>query len=278
MNPTRPTRSKTPAVQSAPPPTTRTIASEELLQEQIQRLEEQFGRLREQVRQTQQLASLGTAAAMIAHEYNNMMAVVVGRARMALDTGERDLMIKALELTLKQASIVSAMADRILGLAVHEAPTREPVGVREVVEGALTAMCRDPAKDGITLKIEVDDDLKVRADERQLLQVFFNLLLNAREAIQHRSGRIKVGAAPDGADSVRIWVKDNGCGIAPENRERIFEPFVTTKKRDASGKVKGSGLGLAICRDIITEHQGSISVESEPDEGTTFTIILPRAD
>lgn len=278
MTPTRPTRSKTSAIQTTPSATIRETGPETVLQEQIRRLEEQFDRLREQVRQTQQLASLGTAAAMMAHEYNNLMTPLVGRARMALDSGDRELMIKALELTLQQSSILAAMADRILTVAVHEAQTLEPVGLKAVVEGALIAMCRDPAKDGITLKIEIDDDLRVRADERQLMQVFFNLLLNAREAIQHRSGRIVVGAAPDGDEQVKVWVRDNGCGIAAENLERIFEPFVTTKQRDPRGKVKGSGLGLSICRDIIAEHRGTISVESEPAKGTTFTITLPRAD
>ncbi len=75
-----------------------------------------------------------------------------------------------------------------------------------------------------------------------------------------------------------MWVRDNGSGIAPENLEKVFDPFVTTKRRDPEGRTKGAGLGLAICRDIICEHQGTIAVESEPDRGTTFTITLPRAD
>ncbi len=249
-----------------------------LLQTQIQRLEEQFSRLRDQVRQTQQLASLGTAAAMMAHEFNNVMTPVVGYARYALDSGEPELMKKALTMTLRQASVVAAMSDRILGLAVNEAQSLEPVRLKTVVEEAVACMCRDPAKDGITLTVSIPDDLTVMGDDRQLRQVFFNLLLNARQAMTNRHGRIGITAARAGDGNVEIHVRDTGCGIQPEHLESIFEPFFTTRSAADGGPRKGCGLGLALCRDVITEHNGQISAESKPGEGTAFTITLPAAD
>lgn len=253
------------------------LTSARLLQSQIERLETQFSKLRDQVRLTQQLASLGTAAAMMAHEFNNLMTPVVSYARYALDNDDVELMKKALEMTLKQTSTVSAMSERILGLAVHEAPKPAQVDIGEVVKDAAACLCRDAEKDGITQRVDIPPDLMVWADERQLRQVFFNLLLNARQAIQHRSGRIIITAEPADEDTVAIHVKDNGSGIDPANLENIFEPFFTTKTADSHGKKKGTGLGLALCKDIVEEQRGQISVQSEPGHGTTFTIILPTA-
>ena len=260
MKPTPPIRQKT---GSLPPPP---AIPEQLLEQQIQRLEEQFEKLRDQVRQTQQLATLGTAAAMMAHEYNNLMTPVVSYARYALDSDDPELMRKALTTTLRQGGLVSGMADRILGLAIHEASHLQPHNLKAVVDESIACMCRDPAKDGITLKVAVDENLRVRTDDKQLIQVFFNLLLNARDAVG-RGGRITIEASPNGDDRVEIRVRDNGPGIPVEDQEAIFEPFFTTKGKGPDGQRKGSGLGLAICRDIITEQNGTITVQKRARPG-----------
>ncbi|MCP4247650.1 MAG: hypothetical protein GY778_11425 [bacterium] len=248
------------------------------LRTHIARLEEQFDELRRQVRQVQQLASLGTAAAMLAHEYNNLVTPAVGYAQYALDTDEPELMRKALTMTLRQTSIITAMADRILGLAVQEPQSFASVNLRQMVDEAVACMARDPAKDGIVLRVNIDDKLTVRADEKQLLQVFFNLLLNARQALTGHGGRLSVEAVARDDDRVEICLRDNGCGIPADKLDSIFEPFVTTKTGDSAGGAKGAGLGLAICRDIIDEHRGAITVQSQVGDGTTFTITLPAAD
>ncbi len=253
------------------------LQADQLLQTQIQRLEEQFSHLRDQVRQTQQLASLGTAAAMMAHEFNNLMTPVVSYARFALDSDDKELMVKALSMTLKQSSVATSMSERILGLAANEAPSTMPVTIKTVIDDAIVCMCRDPSKDGITVKMNIPDDLSVLADEKQMLQVFFNLLLNARQAIEHRSGRITISAELINADEVVIRIKDNGSGIEPDKLEVVFEPFYTTKTNRAGENRRGCGLGLPLCREIIEEQRGTISVESEVGVGTTFSLTLPLA-
>lgn len=250
--------------------------TERCLQAQFEKLERQFLQLKDQTRQAQTLASLGTAATMLAHEFNNLMTPVVGYARYALDSSDPELMVKALEMTLKQTAIVSAMSDRILGLAVNEAPSVQRVNLAEAVADAEACLCRDLSKDGVTLVVNIDAALHVSADPRQLQQVFFNLLINARQAITHRNGRIKVTAHRQDDEHIAIHLSDNGCGIPPEELDNIFDQFYSTKK-DRPNK-SGIGLGLTLCHDIVDEHRGKITVTSEVGKGTTFTITLPVAD
>jgi two-component system NtrC family sensor kinase len=274
------------ATSSSPPAAVGETAIQSRLDDASQRL----AALRQELRQMHRLTVLGTAAAMIAHEFNNLLTPVVGYAKFALDSGDPGLMEKALHTTLKQAAIVTPMCERILGLAANEAPTFTEVRLREVVEESVACLCRDLSKDGIKLTVDVDDSLTVLADAKQLQQVLVNLLLNAREAIGESSGRITIEAERTNHQTVALRIRDTGCGIPPEQMVHIFEPFVTTKgdacaegtddsgpdaseSRDSARR--GVGLGLALCRDIIEEHGGTISVESEVDEGTIFTVTLP---
>lgn len=250
--------------------------TERKLHAQFERLEQQFALLKQQTRQAQKLASLGAAATMLAHEFNNLMTPVIGYARYAIDADDKELMVKALQMTIRQTDVVTAMSDRILGLAANEAQQRQPVSIAKAVEDAVACMCRDLSKDGITLDADIDADLRVLADPKQLQQVLFNLFINARQAITHRSGRITVRAERADDEYLDFHITDNGCGISAENLERIFEEFYTTKN-ERPGK-SGLGLGLALCREIIEEHRGTISVKSEVGRGTTFTLRLPSAD
>jgi signal transduction histidine kinase len=194
-----------------------------------------------------------------------------------MTSDDQELMAKALRMSMKQIGIVRGMADRILGLAVDEAQSFRSVDVKEAVEDAVACLCRDLTKDSITLSVHIDESPHVWADPKQLQQVLFNLLINARQAITHRSGRITITAEANG-EKVALRVKDNGCGIPPENLDSIFDAFVTSKAgNNGEPGFGGIGLGLALCRDIVEEHRGTITVDSEPDVGTTFTIILPAS-
>ena len=250
--------------------------TEARLLEQFARLEQQFAQLREQTRVAQQLASLGAAAAMLAHEFNNLVTPVKSLAQHALDTSDQELMVKALKQTVKKIDVMSAMSDRILGLVRNEARSIQRVNVADVVADAQECLIRDLSKDGIRLKVDIDPTLVVLADGRQLLQVFFNLLMNARKAITTRSGKITISAERLDDETIAIHVADTGCGIASEELDSIFDAFHSVGT-DRSGKA-GTGLGLALCRDIVEDHRGSITCESEVGAGTKFTVLLPSAD
>ena len=138
-------------------------------------------------------------------------------------------------------------------------------------------LARDPQKDGIALRIQVQGDLWVRGDSVQLEQVLLNLLINARQAMLGKGGSLTLKATAAEENEVRIQVIDTGPGIPENLLPKIFQPFFTTKGTTKKDEARGTGLGLAICKDIIEHHKGRISVESQVGQGTTFSIHLPAA-
>jgi len=269
----KPTRLPTPA------PAVSNLATDAYaLQAQLDQLAQQFDGLKSQLRQSQKLATLGTTAAMIAHELNNMLTPIVAYARDAIDRDDQDLMRIALTKTLDRAAVMRGLLDRVIGLARQPDTVIKSIQVRAVVAEAIGCLGRNLAKDNIQVNIQVDEHLSVRANESQLLQVLFNLITNARQAMLGRRGRLAIDAVALHDQQVQINVRDNGCGIAPENLGAVFDPFFSTHSHADKPDQRGLGLGLPICRDIIEELGGEIDVESQVGTGTTFIILLPEAD
>ncbi len=240
--------------------------------EELERLQGEVEALRGQLRHSQRLATVGTMAAMVAHEFNNILTPIINYARLARKNPK--LAAKAVDRAAAGGERATAICRAILGVA-HEGPERpEPTGLAELIRDALAAMAREPAKDGIELCLDIPEHLVLNVRRAELQQVFMNLLLNARHAVIEGdrprcitvSGRVRGGTA-------QIQVSDTGVGIDPEAVEQIFEPFYTT--RGGGESPSGHGLGLTLCRDIVESMAGSIEVESIPGEGTTFTIGLP---
>lgn len=276
-NPPRPP--VVPSFRSAGPAELTLSTQAEELQGHLDRLAGEFDSMKRQLRQSQKLASLGTNAAIIAHEFNNLFTPVVAYAQHALDTGDVELMRKALTKTLERAATMRNMSDRLIGMAKTSDAGVKAVQVLSVVQSALECLGRDPAKDNLTVNIQIDPTLAVRAEESGLTQVLFNLVINARQAMLGRGrGRLTVDASPTHDGHVEINVRDTGCGITPENLTRIFEPFFSTKTHTDKPDRRGLGLGLSISRDIIEELGGTITVASEVNAGTTFTIRLSQAE
>ena len=260
-----------------PPP--KVAPDEAALQAQLDRLEEQFEVLRNQVRRAQRLASLGTGAATLAHEFNNLLTPIVGYCRIALDSNDTALMKKALERTLKQGNLLGGMCGRILRLAVDEPVERKPAGVLHLVEEAVATLGRNLSKDNITIMLQIDPELMVCVDEREIIRVLLNLVINARQAMLGRPGWFTIDAArdPGHPERVLICVRDSGPGITPEDLPRIFEPGFTTKLHADRIDRGGIGLGLSVSREIVEENGGTLTVESTPGRGATFTLTLPAA-
>jgi len=238
-----------------------------LLEARNQELEDRLGRMH-------RLASLGTMAAMVAHEFNNILTPVVNYAELARKNPK--MTDKAIARAADCGQRATDICAAILNLAGGDSPEPVEVNLAELVSETVLAMARDPKRDGIDFRLTAAEDLAVTTRKVELQQVLLNLLLNARTAVLKRTGlrRIEVTAERDG-QAVRLRVRDNGVGIPPENLSRIFEPFFTTRPDDDAKGKAGHGLGLAICREIVDSLGGRIAVESQPDRGATFTLHLP---
>jgi len=216
-------------------------------------------------------------AAIVAHEYNNLMTLIVSFAKYALEQGDSELMRSALEKILNQVDRVRHLSDRVLHFAADQDKGPTTTSLRTLIEESLECLGRDLAKDNIGLTLEVSPTIRVRVRPGPMQQVFVNLIQNARQAMIGRRGRLTISAEQEGSQ-VRVRVSDTGCGIRTEDLPRVFEPFFTTKGHADRPDKRGIGLGLAICRDIVTSHGGRIELESRFGHGTTFTLFLPAAE
>jgi signal transduction histidine kinase len=236
-------------------------------------------RLDEQLLQTQKLAALGTMAAMLAHEYNNILTRVINYAENALThPDDRSLAQKALQRILDNAHKAAEVCQSLFDFSGRGDSARRPVALADLVREAINCLGRDPAKDNIAVRSRVAPGLTVMGNPALLQQVLYNLLLNARQAILsdgRRGGQLTIAGERTRDGRVELRVSDTGCGIPPQDLARIWTPFFSTKSSEQRSDLKGVGLGLPICRSIVQDHGGEISVDTEVGVGTTFAIRLP---
>ena len=238
--------------------------------------------LQDENKQLQALASMGTAVHMIAHEVNNILTPVTSYASLALDNPQdKALTEKALRKVVANCRKTTKVMDALLSMATGKAQPKQTVNLKELVEDVFSCLCRDFSKDSITVRLNIPEDMTVTVIVVQFQQVIMNLVLNAREAMLNKGGSLTVTATED-EESVHIEVSDTGYGIEKSNLDRIFESYFTTKsapdehRSSCGSKASGFGVGLALCSRVVRDHNGIISVESEPSKGTTFKITLPR--
>ena len=251
---------------------------------QVELLQKQLDFLRDQLTESQRLATIGTIAAVIAHEFNNLLTPIVSYSQYALTSAESanpdmGLIRKALSKSFQSADKAGKICNSMLGLARGQSSFVD-VAVQQLIDDVMLVMARDPQKDGLALRVQIAPGLMVHGDPVQIEQVLLNLLINARHAMAGRGGgslTIK-GMLLDGTPEVRIQIIDTGPGIPEKLITRIFEPFFTTKGTARKGEAKGTGLGLAICKEIIEHHKGRIEVESAIGKGTTFAVYLPSCE
>ena len=253
-----------------PPPSFATL--ERSLDAELAAAQAQLDAVREQLTESQRLAAIGTIAAVIAHEFNNLLTPMVSYSQFAMataDAAEPDMPLirKALAKSYQASTKAGRICNSMLSLARGEPTAFGPVPVQQVVDEVLNVLARDPQKDGIALRVQVEPGLSIHGDVVQLEQVLLNLLINARHALLGKGGSLSVRAASAGGNTVRIQVADTGPGIPAKVLGRIFEPFFTTKRTAGRGEVRGSGLGLSICREIVLHHGGQIDVASVLGKG-----------
>ncbi len=247
------------------------------LHRRVQVQEHQNKTLKSQITQLQPLVNMGTVSYMIAHEINNLLTPLKSYATLALgNPGDAALAEKALGKVVANCERASKIMDSMLALANGQAQEKTKSSLRTLIEEIFAGLCRDFAKDGINVEIQVPDEMEVWGIPVQLQQVLMNLILNARDVMLDRGGILTIRAA-DRGDNIEIEVSDTGSGIEPGCLENIFDTFFTTKSSKGPGAGRsGAGMGLAFCKMIVDGHKGRISVKSEPGNGTNFKIILPK--
>jgi PAS domain S-box-containing protein len=235
--------------------------------------------LEEQLHQTERLAELGTLASGMAHEIGTPMNVILGRAEFLQRKTKDPDTAKGLQTIIDQVERITRIMNQLLTFARRRPIERRPTNLNKVVEDTLEMVRERCKRHCIQLKTDLAPALPlVHADPDQIGQVILNLAINAFHAIGNE-GILRVrtaaaavlqgsGGAPAGM--VDLSIADSGHGIAPEDLDKIFIPFFTTKEAG-----KGTGLGLTVVHGIVQEHGGQIRVESEIQKGTTFHILLP---
>jgi signal transduction histidine kinase len=227
---------------------------------------------RQQLRLTERVAELGTLAASMAHEIGTPMNVILGRAEMLLQRTDDEAMKRGLTIITVQVERMTRLMNQLLACARRDPPNFRPVDLRDVIKNCLDAVEERLNQHGVQVISEQDEELPhIRADSDLMMQVLLNLVLNAVQAMP-KTGTLRVTAVCDGEQYIKLTIADTGHGIPSNILPNIFEPFITTKERG-----KGTGLGLAVVLGIVQEHGGSITVTSTPGQGTTFTLLLPRA-
>jgi PAS domain S-box-containing protein len=227
---------------------------------------------RAQLRQAQKMEAVGNLAGGVAHDFNNLLQALLSQAQLLRTYAHDPERVKALGLELaQQISHGASLTRQLLLFSRRETTRREPFDLNHAVRDA-TKMLRRLVRANIALDIELADEaLTVTADRGQFEQVLMNLTVNASDAMPE-GGRLTIRTGALAGRRVWLSVEDTGTGIPDAIRERIFEPFFTTK-----GAGKGTGLGLSVVHGIVSQHGGSIEVDSEPGRGTRFRVILPAA-
>lgn len=241
--------------------------------------------LEEHLRQSQKMEAVGMLAGGIAHDFNNVLSGILGFSSFLLAKVDEGTDTHRYLKLIEQSAIQAADLTRHLLSFTRKSPmAKETFNVNDTIREVVGIVSHSIAK-SMQIDTELQHDLPdILGDRGQLNQVFMNLCINAAEAIGEGEGAIsittecrpltpresKVLVDTSAEEYVCVHIKDNGPGMEKDIMEHIFEPFFTTKS--TSG---GSGLGLSIVYNIISSHQGDISVESVLDEGTTFHIYLP---
>jgi len=242
--------------------------------QQVAKLRDEVESLRGQVKRSQRMASLGTMAAMIAHEFNNILTPIISYAHLAKKNPA--LSEKAIAKAADGGERARLICRAILGMSAGDRDAPVECRVADLVTESLLAIARHPQRDEIDLKMEVPEGLHIKARPIEFQHVVLNLLLNARRAVLQKGarGHIEISARVKD-DRCELSVRDSGVGIPPENIDKVFEPFFSTNRSSDADVEGGFGLGLTICREIIKGMDGTISVQSTLGEGTTFTLSLP---
>lgn len=240
--------------------------------EDLRRQATQMGEIQDALRQVERLSTLGELAADLAHEVRNPLASIRGTAQILTGDPPPQDKLKFAKIVIDEVDRLNRVVDGYLHAARAGTVTGGRADAVAAVGSVIELTRRQAERCRVTVQRDGVDRLPVAMDMNRLTQVFMNLVLNAVQAMP-RGGLLRVECqATPGSDGQPAWGEitftDTGPGVAPENHERIFRPFFTTKP-------SGTGLGLSIARRLVNEHAGSLTLEASGGQGCVFRIRLP---
>jgi signal transduction histidine kinase/ActR/RegA family two-component response regulator len=242
------------------------------LQQAYNQQSQQLDQARQQVIQSDKLSALGQLIAGVAHELNNPLTTVIGRAEIMLGQTEDEKTVRNLEQILTQGQRAAKIVKNLLSFARETSPEKQLSDINKILNNVLEIMEYDFRVSNIEVKAQLDPELpQTMADANQMQQVFVNIVNNAQQAMKEKDkpGGLTVRTTHH-ADRLRVEFTDTGPGIPLDQQEHILEPFYTTKSES-----KGTGLGLSISYGIVKAHGGNIEFRSSEGEGSTFVVDLP---
>jgi PAS domain S-box-containing protein len=264
------------------------------VQERTAELQQAYDRLKEeteereqietQLRQAQKMEALGTMSGGIAHDFNNILAAIIGFSELLeghVAKGSRDAhhLDRIMEAGIRGRELVRQM----LAFARKAEQEKKPLALRGIVEES-TKLLRATTPATINIRVNALNEALILGDSTQIQQVLMNLCTNATFAMREKGGSLDIelsdhNVSPSNGDPhgiepgqyVKLIVRDTGIGISADIMDKIFDPFFTTKKLG-----EGTGLGLSVVHGIVKQHDGYITVDSEPGRGSTFSVYFPR--
>ncbi|WP_269539136.1 hybrid sensor histidine kinase/response regulator [Cerasicoccus fimbriatus] len=240
--------------------------------------------LEAQLRHSQKMEAIGTLAGGIAHDFNNIMAAIRGYTELAYRRCEDESLKRDLGTVLKSSERATSLIDNILTFSRKQPESRSPLYLQDALAECLQLL-RATLPATISIKSNIDESApSILGNHEQIQQIVLNLGNNAMQAMPNRSGKLCISLETVIIDTdssqkniqlqpgvyACISISDTGIGMSPEIKERIFEPFFTTKVPG-----EGTGLGLSMVHGIMESYNGSIQVDSAPDQGTTFRLYFP---
>lgn len=237
----------------------------------------------ETIHHSQSLETIGLMASGIAHDFNNLLTNIMGQSALALEVLPADNEAREyIENVMRAADTAAQLTRQLLNFANDSTLRVETFDLNELVRNS-AQLLHMSLTDKVSLEIDLQPDISpITAVSLQIQQVLMSLVINAVEAFDEERGLIVIrtgeyapqtnglanGRLPHNSSYLFLQVEDNGCGMDEKVATKIFEPFFSTKQR-------GSGMGLATVQQIVKQHHGAITLSSNPDTGTKFTVILP---
>ncbi|GAB6095579.1 hypothetical protein JCM14469_18310 [Desulfatiferula olefinivorans] len=259
----------------------RDISEKKALQKEKEELEDQL-------RQARKMEAIGTLSGGIAHDFNNILGIILGNAELASDSVSPDHPAHPYLSEIRKAGMrATEVVSQLLSFSRKSERSKRPIDLVACVNESVDLM-RATLPSSVVIQRSIrEPSATILGDAVQIQQVLINLCTNAAHAMEPSGGSLEIDVAAvmreeatkdePGAEVsrrfVRIMVRDTGHGISPDIKDRIFDPYFTTKEVG-----KGSGLGLSVAHGIVSDHGGSITVTSEPDQGCTVEVFFPLID